>query len=190
LEAIKGGGALSFKTHHTLKPPSLSTLVTCNPQDSGARLVLLFSEFKSCLGSLSNLSLWYGFVFDLLGYIYNSEYLHGYYAILVVCHVMLSASLSYAIHMLRLEIHAKATVWCALWACSSSLLVHPQGGRPGGLEQVPYTRAWCSDIMGSIEYNHIPRCCRGRRQVVIAMSVRHIQAWFVHSPTFGYGVGV
>jgi hypothetical protein len=45
---------------------------------------------------------------------------------------MLCASLSYAIHMLRLEIHAEATIWCALWACSSSLLLHPKGGKPGG----------------------------------------------------------
>jgi hypothetical protein len=58
-------------------------------------------------------------------FIYNLENLHGCYAILVVCHAMLSGSLSYAIHMLRLEIHAKATVWFALWAGSSSLLVHP-----------------------------------------------------------------
>jgi hypothetical protein len=59
------------------------------------------------------------------GYVYNSEYLHGCYAILVVCHAMFSASLCHAIYMLRLEIHAKAMVWCALWACSSSLVVHP-----------------------------------------------------------------
>jgi hypothetical protein len=39
-------------------------------------------------------------------FIYNSEYLHGCVAILVVCHAMLFAFLSYATHMLRLEIHA------------------------------------------------------------------------------------
>jgi hypothetical protein len=123
-------------------------------------------------------------------YIYNLDYLHGCYAILVVCHTMLYAFSNYAIHMLRLEIHAKATVWCALWACSSSLLVHPKGGRPGGLEPVPYTQVWCSGITGSIEYDHIPWCCRGRRQVVIALPIRHIKAWSVHSPTFDYGLGV
>jgi hypothetical protein len=47
-------------------------------------------------------------------------------------------------------------------------------GEPGGLEQVLHTRAWYSDISRSIEYDHIPLCCRGRRQVVIALSVRHI----------------
>jgi hypothetical protein len=63
-------------------------------------------------------------------------------------------------------------------------------GNPGGLEQLPCTRAWCSGITGSVEYDHILRCCRGRRQVVTALFIRHIQAWFVYSPMFGYGVGV
>jgi hypothetical protein len=61
-------------------------------------------------------------------------------------------------------------------------------GDPGGLEQVPYTRAWCSSITGSIEYDHIPWFCRGRRQVVTTLSVCHVQAWFAYSPTFNYGV--
>jgi hypothetical protein len=65
-------------------------------------------------------------------FIYNLEYFHGSHAILVVCHTMLYAFLSYAAHMFRLEIHAKATVWCALWACSISLLIHPKSGRPEG----------------------------------------------------------
>jgi len=38
-------------------------------------------------------------------------------------YAMISASFSYAIHMSRLEIHAKAKVWCALWfICYSSFL--------------------------------------------------------------------
>jgi hypothetical protein len=52
--------------------------------------------------------------------------------LLVAFHSMLCASLSYAIHMFRLEINAKATVWCALRACSSSLLGHAKGGRTRG----------------------------------------------------------
>jgi hypothetical protein len=85
------------------------------------------------------------------GYIYNSEYLHGCYAISVVCYAMLSASLSYATHMLRLEIYAKATVWCALWACSSSLLVHLLGGRPEG------TRAGSVYTSMVLKYHRIHR---------------------------------
>jgi hypothetical protein len=84
------------------------------------------------------------------------------------------ASLSYAIHRLRLEICAKATVWCAPWACSSFYLSIRRVGDLGRLEQVPYIGAWCSGMTGSIEYDHTPQCCRGRWQMVTTLFIHHV----------------
>jgi hypothetical protein len=47
-------------------------------------------------------------------------------------------------------------------------------GDQEGLEQVPYTRAWCSGITRPIDYDHIPQCCRGRWPMGTAMSAHHV----------------
>jgi hypothetical protein len=45
--------------------------------------------------------------------------------------------------------------------------------------------------VGSFEYDHAPQCCRGRRQVVTALSIRYSGiVVVVHPLTFEYGVGL
>ena len=53
-----------------------------------------------------------------------------------------------------------------LRACSSILLVHPKGGRPGGTRVVT---SYTGVVLG---YDCAPRCDWGRRQVVTALSVQ------------------
>jgi hypothetical protein len=65
---------------------------------------------------------------------------------------------------------------------------------------VPWARIWqvvtsymsvVPGYVGSFGYDHAPRCCKGRRQVVAAMSIRYGSFAVVSiTPTFGNGVGV
>jgi hypothetical protein len=74
----------------------------------------------------------------------------------------------------RLPISLKQTICLlCLWACLSALLVHPMGGRPGGIRVVTSYTGVVLGYAGSFRYDHAPRCCRGRRQVVTALSVRY-----------------
>ena len=57
-------------------------------------------------------------------------------------------------------------------ACSSVLLVHPKGGRPGDTKVVTSCTSVVLEYAGSIGYDRAPWCDWGRRQVVIALSVR------------------
>ena len=57
-------------------------------------------------------------------------------------------------------------------ACSSVLLVHPKGGRPGGTRVVTSYTSMVLVYVGSFVYDRAPRCNWGRRQVVTALSVR------------------
>ena len=56
-------------------------------------------------------------------------------------------------------------------ACSSVLLVHPKGGRPGGTRVVTSYTSVVLGYEGSFGYDHAPSCDLGRRQVVTALSV-------------------
>ena len=57
-------------------------------------------------------------------------------------------------------------------ACSSVLLVHPKGGRPGGTRVVTSYTSVVLGYAGSFGYDRAPRCDWGRRQVVTAQSIR------------------
>ena len=57
------------------------------------------------------------------------------------------------------------------WACSSVILVHPKGGRPGDARVVTSYTSVVLGYAGSFGYDHAPRCDWGRRQVVTALSV-------------------
>ena len=58
-------------------------------------------------------------------------------------------------------------------ACSSVLLVHPKGGRPGDTTVVTSYTGVVLGYAGSFGYDHAPRCDWGRQQEVTALSVRH-----------------
>ena len=57
-------------------------------------------------------------------------------------------------------------------ACSSVLLVHPKGGRPGGTRVVTSYTSVVLGYAGSFGYDRAPRCDWGRRQVVTALTER------------------
>ena len=57
-------------------------------------------------------------------------------------------------------------------ACSSVLLVHPKGGRPGDTRVVTSYTSVVLGYAGSFGYDCASRCDWGRQQVVIALSVR------------------
>ena len=54
-------------------------------------------------------------------------------------------------------------------ACSSVLLVHPKGGRPGDARVVTSCTSMVVGYAGSFRYDHAPRCDWGRRQVVTTL---------------------
>ena len=56
--------------------------------------------------------------------------------------------------------------------CSSILLVHPKGGRPGDARVVTSYTSVVLGYVGSFGYDRAPWCDWGRRQVVTALFVR------------------
>ena len=44
------------------------------------------------------------------------------------------------------------------WACSSILLVHPKGGRPGDARVVTSYMSVVLGYAGSFEYDQVPQC--------------------------------
>ena len=68
--------------------------------------------------------------------------------------------------------------------CSSVLLVHPKGGRPGDTRVVTSYMSVVLGYAGSFGYDRAPQCDWGRRQVVTAL------LRLEYSPTFGFIVGV
>ena len=70
---------------------------------------------------------------------------------------MLGLFMSYANHMLRLDDMGKYIGSFCFWACSSSLLVHPKGGRPGGARVVTSYMGVVLGYAGSYGYDHAPR---------------------------------
>ena len=104
--------------------------------------------------------------------IHNIELCHGFFTILIVYQSMLSSFMSYAKDLVRPDDPGTDRGSMCFRACSSVLLVHPKGGRPGGTRVVT---SYTSVVLGyaqSFEYDRAPRCDWGRQQVVIALSVR------------------
>ena len=63
--------------------------------------------------------------------IHNIEMCHGCFTILIVYQSMLSLFMSYATDLVRLDDLGTDRGLLCLRTCSSVLLVHPKGGRPG-----------------------------------------------------------
>jgi hypothetical protein len=121
-------------------------------------------------------------------YSIHKELSHGCYAILIVYHTMPCSSISYALYMFRPDVLSKNIGSLCLWSYLSALLVHPKGGRPGGARVVTSYTGVVLGYAGSLGYDHAPRCCRGRRQVLTALFVHygsfamvsvvpHVQVW-------------
>ena len=104
--------------------------------------------------------------------IHNIEICHGCFTILIVYQSMLSSFMSYAKVLVRPD--EPGTVRCLLCfrACSSILLVHPKGGRPGDTRVVTSCMSVVLGYVGSIGYDRAPWCDWGRRQVVTALFVQ------------------
>ena len=76
-------------------------------------------------------------------------------------------------------------------ACSSVLLVHPKGGRPGDTRVVTSYMSVVLGYAGSFGYDRAPWCDWGRWQVVTALFIRcNSGVAFSVLPMFGFGVGV
>jgi hypothetical protein len=104
--------------------------------------------------------------------IHNIEFCHGCFAILIVYQSMLSSFISYATVLVRPDDPGTDRGSLCFRACSSVLLVHPKGGRPGGTRVVTSYTSVVLGYAGSFGYDRAPRCDWGRRQVVTALSVR------------------
>ena len=106
--------------------------------------------------------------------IHNIEMCHGCFTILIVYQSMLSSFISYATVLVRPDDPGTDRGSLCFRACSSVLLVHPKGGRPGGTRVVTSYMSVVLGYVGSFRYDCAPRCDWGRLQVVTALSVRHI----------------
>ena len=104
--------------------------------------------------------------------IHNIEFFHGCFTILIVYQFMLSSFISYATVLVRPDDPGTDRGSLCFRACSSVLLVHPKGGRPGGTRVVTSYTSVVLGYAGSFGYDRAPWCDWGRRQVVTALSVR------------------
>ena len=124
-------------------------------------------------------------------FIHNIVICHGCFTILIVYQSMLSSFMSYANVLVRPDDLGTDRGSLCIQACSSVLLVHPKGGRPGDTRVVTSCTSVVLGYAGSFGYDHAPRCDWGRRQVVIALSVRRNTVLrLAYSLTFEFGVGV
>jgi hypothetical protein len=103
--------------------------------------------------------------------IHNIEFCHVCFTILIVYQSMLRSFISYATDLVRPDDTCTDRGSLCFRACSSVLLVHPKGGRPGGTSVVTSYTSVVLGYAGSFGYDHAPWCDWGRRQVVTALSV-------------------
>ena len=85
---------------------------------------------------------------------------------------MLSSFMSYAKVLVRPGYPGTNRGSLCFRACSSVLLVHPKGGRPGDARVVSSYTGVVLGYAGSFGYDCASRCDWGRRQEVTAQSVR------------------
>ena len=104
--------------------------------------------------------------------IHNIELCHGCFTILIVYQSMLSSFMSYAKVLVRPDDPGTDKGSMCFRACSSVLLVHPKGGRPGGTRVVTSYTSVVLGYAGSFRYDRASWCDWGRQQVVTALSVR------------------
>ena len=91
---------------------------------------------------------------------------------MIVFQSMLSSFMSYAKVLVRPDDPGTNRGSLCFRACSSVLLLHPKGGRPGDARVVTSCMSVVLRYVGSFGYDHAPWCDWGRRQVVIALFVR------------------
>ena len=124
-------------------------------------------------------------------YAIHTEFVHGYLAMFLACLVLIGALSSYTSCLLRPDDLGNNIGSLCFWTCLSILLVHPNGGGPGGAKVVTSYMGMLPGYAGSLGYDGAPRFDWGRPQVVTALSVRREAASrLVYSLTFGYRVGV
>ena len=104
--------------------------------------------------------------------IHNIEFCHGCFTILMVYQSMFSSFISYATVLVRPDDPGTYRGSLCLRACSSVLLVHPKGGRPGDARVVTSCTSVVLGYAGSFRYDRAPWCDWSRRQVVTALSIR------------------
>ena len=103
--------------------------------------------------------------------IHNIELCHGCFTILIVYQSMLSSFMSYAEVLVRPDDPGTDRGSMCFRACSSVLLVHPKGGRPGDARVVTSCMSVVLGYAGSIGYDRAPQFDWSRRLVVTALSV-------------------
>jgi len=104
--------------------------------------------------------------------IHNIEFCHGCFTILIVYQSMLRSFISYATVLVRPDDPGTDRGSLCFRACSSVLLVHPKGGRPGGTRVVTSYTSVVLGYAGSFGYDRAPWCDWGRWQEVTVLSVR------------------
>ena len=104
--------------------------------------------------------------------IHNIEICHGCFAILIVYQFMLSSFIIYATVLVRPDDPSTDRGSLCFRACSSVILVHPKGGRPGDTRVVTSYMSVVCGYAVSFGYDRAPWCDWGRRQVVTALPVR------------------
>ena len=90
--------------------------------------------------------------------IHNIEICHGCFVILIVYQSMLSSFMSYAKVLVRPDDSGMDRGSLCFQACSSVLLIHPKGGRPGDTRVVTSYMSVVLGYAGSIRYDRAPRC--------------------------------
>ena len=76
---------------------------------------------------------------------------------------MLSLFMSYTKHVVWLDDLGKNIHLLCFWVCSSSLLVHLKGGRPGDARVVTSYTGEVLGYVGSFGYDRAPQCEWGRQ---------------------------
>ena len=123
--------------------------------------------------------------------IHNIELDHGCYTISIVYQSMLIFIMSCVMNMVRPDDLGTDIGSLCFRACSSILLVHPKGGRPGDARVVTSYMVVVLGYVGSFGYDRAPQCDWGRRQVVTALPIRRNSCVAISAlPDVRYGVGV
>ena len=90
--------------------------------------------------------------------IHNVELCHGCFTILIVYQYMLSSLMSCATNLVRPDDLGMDRCALCFRACSSILVVHPEGGRPGDARVVTSYTSMVLGYAGSFGYDCAPRC--------------------------------
>ena len=95
--------------------------------------------------------------------IHSIELDHGCYAISIVYQSMILIIMICVMNIVMLDDPGMDTGLLCLWACSSVMLVHPEGGSPKDSGVVTSYMSVVLEYVGSFGYDHAPRFDWGRR---------------------------